>query len=88
MVAAWARPAADAALAEWIPKDQSIAAYQIAEVYAYRGENDKALDWLETSYTTHDTGTLSLLIDPLLKGLRSDPRYRVLLAQTGLPTSV
>ena len=82
------RPAADAALAELIAKDKKIAAYQIAEVYAYRGENDKALEWLETSFATHDTGTLSLLIDPLLKGLRSDPRYRVLLAKTGLPTSV
>ena len=80
--------AADAALAGLIAKDKHIAAYQIAQVYAWRGEIDKAFEWLQTSYDTHDTGTLSLLIDPLLKGLHSDPRYRALLAKTGLPMSL
>lgn len=79
--------AADAALAELIAKNKNIAAYQIAEVYAYRGETDKAFEWLQTSFATHDTGTLSLLIDPLLEKLRPDPRYRALLAKTGLPMS-
>jgi serine/threonine-protein kinase len=82
------RPAANAALAELIAKDKNIAAYQIAQVYAWRGETDKAFEWLQTSYDTHDTGTLSLLIDPLLRGLHSDPRYHALLAKTGLPTSL
>lgn len=82
------RPAADAALADLIAQDRSYATYQIAQVYAWRGETDKAFEWLQTSFDTHDTGTLSLLIDPLLKGLHSDPRYRALLAKTGLPTSL
>ena len=50
-------------------------AYQIAEVYAWRGENDKAFEWLQISLDNHDTGTLSLLIDPLMQGLRHDARY-------------
>ena len=33
----------------------------------------------------HDTGTLGLLIDPLLRDLRPDPRYKRLLAKLGLP---
>jgi serine/threonine-protein kinase len=82
------RPAADAALAELIAKDKNIAAYQIAQVYAWRGETDKAFEWLQISFDTHDTGTLSLLVDPLLQGLHSDPRYHALLAKTGLPTSL
>ena len=40
------RPAADAALAELVAKDRNFMAYQIAEVYAWRGENDKAFEWV------------------------------------------
>ncbi|HEY3663333.1 MAG TPA: tetratricopeptide repeat protein [Chthoniobacterales bacterium] len=79
------KPAAEAALAELIAKDKKIAAYQIAEVYAFRGQNDKAFEWLQISFDTHDTGMLSLRIDPFLKGLRSDPRYHALLAKMGFP---
>jgi len=79
------RPAADAALAELIAKDRNFLAYQIAEVYAWRGENDKAFEWLQISLDNHDTGTLSLLIDPLMRGLRHDARYGDLLTKIGLP---
>jgi TolB-like protein len=79
------RPAADAALAELIAKDGDFLAYQIAEVYAWRGEKDKAFAWLQISLNDHDTGTLSLLIDPLMRGLRHDARYDGLLAKIGLP---
>jgi TolB-like protein/Flp pilus assembly protein TadD len=81
------RPAADAALAEMVARDRNLLAYQIAEVYAWRGETDKAFDWLQISYDNHDTGTLSLLIDPLVRGLRGDPRYKSMLEKVGLPTS-
>jgi TolB-like protein len=79
------RPAADATLAELIARDRNVMAYQVAEVYAWRGENDKAFEWLQVSLDTHDTGTVSLLIDPLLRGLQHDPRYNSLLAKIGLP---
>ena len=80
------RPAADAALAELIAKDRNIEAYQIAEVYAWRGETDKAFEWLQVAFDNHDTGLLSLLIDPLMRGLHHDARYNGLLAKIGLPT--
>ena len=79
------RSAADAALAELIAKDRNFLAYQIAEVYAWRGENDKAFEWLQISIENRDTGTLSLLIDPLMRGLRDDARYGHLLTKIGLP---
>ena len=79
------RPAADAALAELIAKDRDFLAYQIAEVYAWRGETDNAFEWLQISLNDHDTGTLSLLIDPLMHGLRHDARYDGLRAKMGLP---
>jgi TolB-like protein len=82
------RRAADEALAELIAKDRDFLAYQVAQVYAWRGENDKAFEWLQVSLDTHDTGTVSLLIDPLLRGLQHDPRYNRLLAKIGLPTQL
>ena len=33
-------------------------AYQIAQVYAVRAEKDKAFEWLQISFDTHDGGTL------------------------------
>jgi TolB-like protein len=81
------RPAADAVLAELIAKDRNFLAYQIAEVYAWRGETDNAFEWLQIALDNHDTGMLSLLIDPLVCGLRHDPRYNGMLAKIGLPTT-
>jgi TolB-like protein len=79
------RQAADAALADLITYGRDSLAYQIAEVYAMRGEKDKAFEWLQISFDNHDTGTLALLVDPLLRGLRDDPRYKSFLAKLGLP---
>jgi len=79
--------AADAALADLIAHAQEGLAYQIAEVYAVRGEADKAFEWLQISFNSHDGGTLSLLVDPLLRGLRDDPRYKNLLVKLGLPAA-
>ena len=81
------RPAADAALAELITKDRNVMGYQVAEVYAWRGETDNAFEWLQISLDNHDTGLLSLLIDPLMRSLRHDPRYSEILTKVGLPPS-
>jgi TolB-like protein len=81
------RAAADAALADLIANGRDNLAYQIAEVYAVRGEKDKAFEWLQISFDNHDTGTLTLLVDPLLRGLRDDPRYKTFLAKLGLPAA-
>ena len=53
------RQAADAALADLIANGRDQLAYQIAEVYAVRGEKDKAFEWLQISFDNHDTGTLT-----------------------------
>jgi hypothetical protein len=58
-------------------------AYQIAEVYAWRGEKDKTFEWLQVSLDNHDTGLLSLMIDPLVQGLRHDARYNDVLTKIG-----
>jgi serine/threonine-protein kinase len=79
------RGAADEALAELIAKDKDFLAYQIAEVYAWRGEPDKTFEWLQVSLDNHDTGTLSIFINPFMRGLRHDARYKSLLTKIGLP---
>jgi TolB-like protein/Flp pilus assembly protein TadD len=81
------REAADAALVDLIAKAREGFAYQIAEVYAVRGEKDKAFEWLQIAFDDRDAGMLSLLVDPLLRGLRDDARYKNLLVKLGLPAS-
>ena len=78
------RAAADAALAEMIAKDRDAAAFQIALVYAFRGDADSAFQWLQRCYDVRDTGLLSILVDPLLRGLHSDPRFALMLGKMGL----
>jgi hypothetical protein len=75
----------DAALAELTAKYSTIAPFQIAEVYAFRGEADRAFEWLERAYTQRDTGLIWLKADPLLKGLQRDPRYTAFLKKMRLP---
>jgi serine/threonine-protein kinase len=82
------RAAADAALADLIANSgREGFAYQIAEVYALRGEKDKAFEWLQIALDDRDAGMLGLLTDPLLRGLRDDPQYKNLVAKVGLPTT-
>ena len=82
------RQAADTALADLIANGRDQLAYQIAQVYAVRGETDKAFEWLQIAFDNHDTGTLGLSIDPVLRGLRGDPRYKSMLEKVSLPTSL
>jgi serine/threonine-protein kinase len=81
------REAADAALEDVIANSRDRLAYQIAQVYAIRNDPDKAFEWLEIAFDNHDGGMLSLVVEPLLRGLRDDPRYKNLVAKVGLPTT-
>jgi TolB-like protein/DNA-binding winged helix-turn-helix (wHTH) protein/Tfp pilus assembly protein PilF len=73
------------ALANLIANYGSYAAYQIAQVYAYRGEPDKSFEWLDRAYQQRDAGLPELKTDPQLKNLRHDPRYGELLKKLHLP---
>jgi serine/threonine-protein kinase len=72
------------ALKELIAKNSGDSAYQIADVYAWRGEKDKAFEWLERAYQQHDSGLNGIAYDPLLSSLQSDPRYGALLKKLEL----
>ena len=72
------------ALTQLIETGADDAAYQIAEVYGYRGEMDKAFEWLEQSLKIRDSGLASVLGDPTLRELRTDPRWQPYLEKLGL----
>ena len=59
--------------------------YQIAVVYAWRGDSDKALEWLERSFVERDPGLTWIKIDRNFRSLHSDARYRALLRKMNLP---
>ena len=73
------------ALDELIKKHAGDSAYEIAEVYAWRGEKDKAFEWLERAYRHNDGGLTDLKVDRLIDNLRGDPRYKALLRKLNLP---
>jgi len=78
--------AADAALADLMANNRGLD-YQVAQVYAVRGDKEKAFEWLQIALDNHDTGMLALLVEPLLKSLRDDPRYKTLIAKMNFPTT-
>jgi TolB-like protein/DNA-binding winged helix-turn-helix (wHTH) protein/Tfp pilus assembly protein PilF len=76
---------ADAVLSELIAKYQARTAYQIAEVYAFRNQSDKAFEWLDRAYVQRDDDLIVTKVDPLLKNLHNDLRYAALLKKLNFP---
>jgi TolB-like protein len=62
------------------------AAYQVAEIHAYRNEIDKAFEWLERAYAQRDPGVTYLANDRFLRPLHADPRWQPFLQRMGLET--
>jgi adenylate cyclase len=69
-------PESDADLAKLKQDFADTAAYQVAEVHAYREERDQAFEWLERARQQRDPGLISTKIDPLLVNLHEDPRWQ------------
>jgi serine/threonine-protein kinase len=74
-----------AALERLIAENAEDAAYQVADGYAWRGEKEKAFEWLERARVQADTGLGWIKVDPLLAKLRGDPRFPALLQKLKLP---
>jgi TolB-like protein len=73
------------ALDELIASHAQDGAYQVAETLAWRGEMDKAFEWLERAYQQRDGGLSEVKVDLLLDRLHGDPRFRALLKKVNLP---
>jgi adenylate cyclase len=78
------RAESDAALQELIAKYAMDSAYQIAEVYAARGEVDLAFEWLDRAYAQRDSGLSRMKVERTLRSLHADPRWGALLRKVGL----
>jgi len=79
------RAASDAAVQLVVEQHAAFAAYQIAGVYALRGEGDRSFEWLDRALANRDPGITFLLYDPLLLTLRNDPRFGMFCHKVGLP---
>ena len=58
--------------------------YEIASVFAWRNEKDKAFEWLDRAYDQRDGGLSNLRSDPLFSSLRTDARYGAMLRRMNL----
>jgi TolB-like protein len=68
------------------PVTRVSASYQQAQIYAHRGDRERAFEWLERAHEARDPGFVSYLkCDPMLVPLRSDPRYKAMLGELNLP---
>jgi TolB-like protein len=76
---------AAAALREFIETYENDSAFQIAELFAYRGDVDRAFEWLERAYVQRDAGLPSIKNDPFLKNIERDSRYPAFLRRMRLP---
>jgi tetratricopeptide (TPR) repeat protein len=72
----------DAALAALIAKYEKDAASNIAYVYAYRGEADKAFEWLDKEYNGSGSFT-EILTENLFDNIHADPRWLPFLRKLG-----
>ncbi len=77
--------ASDAALKELIECCAADGAYQVAQVYAFRGEIDLAFDWLDEAYANRDSALPNMLTSNRLANLHDDPRWEPFLDKMGLP---
>ncbi len=73
----------DAALAQLIRRYAHDMAYNVADVYAYRGDAQRAFEWLEKAVQYGDTGLIAVAWDRLIDPIRSDPRWRPFLRRIG-----
>ena len=58
---------------------------QIAQIYAWRGEANRAFEWLATARRANDAGLSQVPTDPVLARLRGDPRFAAVVRSLGLP---
>jgi TolB-like protein/lipoprotein NlpI len=73
----------DAALATLIAKDEKWGPYNIAYVYAFRGEADKAFEWLDKAVQYQDPGLSQIVGENLFDKIHSDSRWLPFLRKLG-----
>jgi TolB-like protein/lipoprotein NlpI len=77
---------AEAELAKLKASMGDVMAYQYAAIYAQRGDNPKALEWLETALRLRDPGLEQLKTDPLMDPLRKEARFQAVMRELKFPS--
>ena len=75
----------DIALSRMLNEQATGSALGIAEVYAFRGQLDDAMQWIERAFVQKDVGLYAIRGDPPLKNLEGDRRYKAFLKKLNLP---
>ena len=73
----------DAAMKTLIEAQERDSPYNIAYVFAWRGEADKAFEWLDKAVQYGDPGLSEIVMQPLFEGMRRDPRWPAFLRRIG-----
>jgi adenylate cyclase len=73
----------DAALATLIAKFEKWGPYNIAYVYAFRGDADKAFEWLDKAVQYEDPGLIDIAAENLFDKIHSDSRWLPFLRKIG-----
>jgi tetratricopeptide (TPR) repeat protein len=74
---------ADAALNALIAKYEKEASYNIAFVYAFCGDADKAFEWLDKAVAYQDPGLGEIAVENLFDKIHSDPRWLPFMRKIG-----
>jgi tetratricopeptide (TPR) repeat protein len=77
---------AEAELSKLKASHGDVMAYQYAAIYAQRGDNPKALEWLETALRLRDSGLENLKTDPLMDPLRKETRFQAVMRELKFPS--
>jgi TolB-like protein/Tfp pilus assembly protein PilF len=75
---------ADARLPGFVEQNQGDSAFQIAQIYGFRGDDDKVFEWLDRAYVQRDGGLPEIMFDPYLRKYWDDPRWAAILKKAGL----
>jgi TolB-like protein/Tfp pilus assembly protein PilF len=73
----------DAALRELIEDWERDAAYNIAYVLAFRGESDRAFEWLDKAVGYNDPGISEIVVENTFHPIQNDPRWPAFLEKIG-----
>jgi serine/threonine-protein kinase len=73
------------ALDQFIANAGQAKAYDTAEIYAWRGEKDKAFEWLDRAYQQRSSDLYTFRNNPVFASLRGDARFAALLRKMNLP---
>ena len=63
---------------------QFVSPYHVAVIHAALGETDQTFDWLSRACDVQSEALIWFAVDPMLDGLRSDPRFAAIMARIGL----